>query len=64
MSPMTSPRRSPMSEHGRRDGRGYIGTQSGAPRDAPGRLSDNRTVANFLGSANFLRGKVVEARMA
>jgi iron(III) transport system ATP-binding protein len=35
--------------------------QSGAPRDVYGR-PDNRTVANFLGSANFLRGKVVEAR--
>ena len=35
--------------------------QSGAPREVYGR-PDNRTVANFLGSANFLRGKVVEAR--
>ena len=35
--------------------------QSGAPRDVYGR-PDNRTVANFLGSANFLRGKVVEAQ--
>ena len=34
--------------------------QSGAPRDVYGR-PDNRTVANFLGSANFLRGQVVEA---
>ena len=30
--------------------------QSGAPRDVYGR-PDNRTVANFLGSANFLRGQ-------
>jgi iron(III) transport system ATP-binding protein len=35
--------------------------QSGAPRDVYGRPVD-RTVANFLGSANFLRGEVVEAR--
>jgi len=35
--------------------------QSGAPRDIYGR-PDNRTVANFLGSANFLRGQVVEAK--
>jgi iron(III) transport system ATP-binding protein len=35
--------------------------QSGAPRDVYGR-PDNRTVANFLGSANFLRGQIVEAR--
>jgi ABC-type Fe3+/spermidine/putrescine transport system ATPase subunit len=35
--------------------------QSGAPREVYGR-PDNRTVANFLGSANFLRGKVVDAR--
>jgi ABC-type Fe3+/spermidine/putrescine transport system ATPase subunit len=35
--------------------------QSGAPRDVYGR-PDNRIVADFLGSANFLRGRVVEAR--
>ena len=35
--------------------------QSGAPREVYGR-PDNRTVAHFLGSANFLRGRVVEAR--
>jgi ABC-type Fe3+/spermidine/putrescine transport system ATPase subunit len=34
--------------------------QSGAPREVYGR-PDNRTVANFLGSANFLRGTVVES---
>ncbi|MBY0320435.1 MAG: ABC transporter ATP-binding protein [Reyranella sp.] len=33
--------------------------QSGAPREVYGRPVD-RTVANFLGSANILRGKVVE----
>ena len=35
--------------------------QSGAPREVYGRPVD-RTVANFLGSANILRGKVVDAR--
>jgi iron(III) transport system ATP-binding protein len=35
--------------------------QSGAPREVYGRPA-NRTVANFLGSANFLRGKVIETR--
>src|SRR5262249_3635001 len=35
--------------------------QSGAPREVYGRPAD-RTVANFLGSANFLRGKVVATR--
>ncbi len=35
--------------------------QSGAPREVYGRPS-NRTVANFLGSANFLHGRIVEAR--
>jgi iron(III) transport system ATP-binding protein len=35
--------------------------QSGAPREVYSQ-PDNRTVANFLGSANFLRGKVVEMR--
>src|SRR5262245_31618207 len=35
--------------------------QSGAPGDVYGR-PDDRTVASFLGSANFLRGKIVEAR--
>ena len=35
--------------------------QSGAPREVYGRPVD-RTVANFLGSANILRGKVVGAR--
>src|SRR5262245_24800890 len=35
--------------------------QSGAPREVYGRPAD-RTVAKFLGSANFLRGKVVETR--
>ena len=34
--------------------------QSGAPREVYGRPT-NRTVADFLGSANFLRGRVVEA---
>jgi iron(III) transport system ATP-binding protein len=34
--------------------------QSGAPREVYGRPI-NRTVANFLGSANFLRAKVVDA---
>ena len=34
--------------------------QSGAPRAVYGR-PDNRTVADFLGSANFLRGRIVEA---
>ena len=33
--------------------------QAGAPRDVYGQ-PDNRTVADFLGSANFLRGQVVE----
>ena len=33
--------------------------QAGAPREVYGQ-PDNRTVADFLGSANFLRGKVVE----
>jgi iron(III) transport system ATP-binding protein len=33
--------------------------QSGAPREVYGQ-PDNRTVAHFLGSANFLRGRVVE----
>ena len=33
--------------------------QAGAPREVYGRPS-NRTVADFLGSANFLRGRVVE----
>jgi iron(III) transport system ATP-binding protein len=35
--------------------------QSGAPREVYGRPVD-RTVANFLGSANILRGKVVDTR--
>jgi len=35
--------------------------QSGAPREVYGRPID-RTVADFLGSANFLRGRVVEAQ--
>ncbi len=35
--------------------------QSGAPREVYGRPAD-RTVANFLGSANILRGKVVDAQ--
>ncbi len=35
--------------------------QAGAPREVYGR-PDNRTVANFLGSANFLRGRLVETR--
>jgi iron(III) transport system ATP-binding protein len=35
--------------------------QSGSPREIYGR-PDNRAVASFLGGANFLRGKVVEAR--
>ena len=35
--------------------------QSGAPREVYGRPVD-RTVANFLGSANILRGKVVDAQ--
>jgi iron(III) transport system ATP-binding protein len=34
--------------------------QSGAPREVYGQ-PDNRTVANFLGSANFLRGRIVAA---
>jgi iron(III) transport system ATP-binding protein len=34
--------------------------QSGAPREVYGRPA-NRTVADFLGSANFLRGRVIEA---
>ena len=34
--------------------------QSGAPREVYGQ-PDNRTVAHFLGSANFLRGRIVEA---
>jgi iron(III) transport system ATP-binding protein len=34
--------------------------QAGAPREVYGQ-PDNRTVAHFLGSANFLRGRVVEA---
>jgi len=34
--------------------------QSGSPREVYGR-PDNRTVAHFLGSANFLRGRIVEA---
>jgi ABC-type Fe3+/spermidine/putrescine transport system ATPase subunit len=35
--------------------------QSGAPRNVYGR-PDNRMVANFLGNANILRGKVVDVR--
>ena len=35
--------------------------QSGAPREVYGR-PDNRTVASFLGTANFLRGRLIEAR--
>jgi iron(III) transport system ATP-binding protein len=35
--------------------------QSGSPREVYGRPA-NRTVANFLGSANVLRGKVIDAR--
>ena len=38
---------------------GHI-VQSGAPREVYGQ-PDHRTVAHFLGSANFLRGKVLEA---
>jgi iron(III) transport system ATP-binding protein len=34
--------------------------QAGAPREVYGQ-PDNRTVAHFLGSANFLRGRIVEA---
>jgi iron(III) transport system ATP-binding protein len=34
--------------------------QSGEPREVYGQ-PDNRTVAHFLGSANFLRGRIVEA---
>jgi iron(III) transport system ATP-binding protein len=34
--------------------------QSGAPREVYGQ-PDNRTVAHFLGSANFLRGRIIEA---
>ena len=34
--------------------------QAGAPREVYGQPG-NRTVADFLGSANFLRGKIVEA---
>jgi iron(III) transport system ATP-binding protein len=33
--------------------------QAGAPREVYGQ-PDNRTVADFLGSANFLRGRIVE----
>ena len=35
--------------------------QSGSPREVYGRPA-NRTVASFLGSANFIRGKVIETR--